>query len=333
MNGKPTARTVVIVALPWVQLLDVAGPLDVFAEANVQAGRAAYALFVAATEPGPIFSSSGVRLMPDRIIDRDLQEPIDTLLVAGCPNATEIPANANVVGWLRRRASRTRRFGSVCSGAFFLAAAGLLDGRRVTTHWAVADTLASKFPSVTVDKDAIYVIDGKLRTAAGVTAGLDLALALVEEDLGRETAMKVASQLVMFFKRPGGQMQFTRKGAAVPAGRAALQELQRWVAANPGLDHRVANLAKRMELSPRHFARLFRAEVGITPATWVEEARVNAARRLLEFGNEAPKQVAIRCGFADADTLRRAFARHVGVTPAEYRKQFAHMAEVPGQVP
>lgn len=330
MNAKPKPRTIVIVAVPGVQLLDVAGPLDVFAEANVQAGYPAYVLFVAAAEPGAIRSSSGVRLMPDRIIDRDFQEPIDTLLVAGCSNAAEVPADGSLVDWLRRRASRTRRFGSVCSGAFFLAAAGLLDGRRVTTHWAVADMLIRKFPSVTVDRDAIYVIDGKLRTAAGVTAGLDLALALVEEDLGRDTAMKVAGQLVMFFKRPGGQMQFTRKGAAVPAGRAALQELQRWVAANPGLDHSVASLAKRMELSPRHFARLFRTEVGITPATWVEDARVNAARRLLELGHEAPKQVAKHCGFADADTLRRAFVRHVGVTPAEYRKRFARIVGAAG---
>lgn len=325
MNVKPKPRKIVIVALPGVQLLDVAGPLDVFAEANVQAGHQAYALLVAAAEPGPIHSSSGVRLMPDRIIDRGFQESIDTLLIAGCPNAADGPADGMVIDWLRRRASKTRRFGSVCSGAFFLAAAGLLDGRRVTTHWAVADRLAEKFPSVSVDRDAIYVTDGKLRTAAGVTAGLDLALALVEEDLGREIAMKVASQLVMFFKRPGGQMQYTRKGEAVPTGRSALQELQRWVAANPGLDHSVASLAERMELSPRHFARLFRAEVGITPATWVEEARVNAARRLLELGSEAPKQVAMHCGFADADTLRRAFARHVGVTPAEYRKRFARI--------
>lgn len=326
MSAKPNPRTVVIVALAGVQLLDVAGPLDVFAEANVQAGHPAYVLFVAGAEPGPIRSSSGVRLMPDRIIDRGFQESIDTLLIAGCPNAADVPADGVVIDWLRRRTSKTRRFGSVCSGAFFLAAAGLLDGRRVTTHWAVADRLAEKFPSVSVDKDAIYVTDGKLRTAAGVTAGLDLALALVEEDLGRETAMKVASQLVMFFKRPGGQMQFSRKGEAVPAGRAALQELQRWVAANPGLDHSIASLAARMDISPRHFARLFRAEVGITPATWVEEARVNAARRLLELGHEAPKQVALHCGFADADTLRRAFARHVGVTPAEYRKRFARIS-------
>lgn len=216
MSAKPKPRTIVILALPGVQLLDVAGSLDVFAEANLQAGHEAYALLVAAAEPGPIRSSSGVRLMPDRIIDRSFEDNIDTLLIAGCPNAADLPANGMVIDWLRRRVSRTRRFGSVCSGAFFLAAAGLLDGRRVTTHWAVADRLAEKFPAVSVDKDAIYVTDGKLRTAAGVTAGLDLALALVEEDLGRETAMKVASQLVMFFKRPGGQMQFTRKGEAVP---------------------------------------------------------------------------------------------------------------------
>jgi transcriptional regulator GlxA family with amidase domain len=323
---KAKTKTVVIVALPGVQLLDVSGPLDVFAEANVQAGYPAYQLLVAAGNPGPIRSSSGVRLMPDKIIDRDIEEKIDTLLVAGCPNAAEVPADGAVVAWLRRRAPTARRFGSVCSGAFFLAAAGLLDGRRVTTHWAVAERLALRFPTVTVDQDAIHVSDGRLRTAAGVTAGLDLALALVEEDLGHEIAMNVASQLVMFFKRPGGQMQFSRKGEAMPAGRAALQELQRWVAANPAFDHSVANLANRMELSPRHFARLFRNEVGITPATWVEEARVNAARQLLERGHETPKQVAAHCGFADADTLRRAFARHVGVTPAEYRKRFARIA-------
>jgi transcriptional regulator GlxA family with amidase domain len=320
---RSKVKTIVVLALPGVQLLDVSGPLDVFAEANVQAGSEVYRLLVAACGPGPIRSSSGVRLMADRVIDRDIDEPIDTLLVAGCPNAAEVPARSVVVDWLRRCAPKARRFGSVCSGAFFLAAAGLLSGKRVTTHWAVAQQLARHFPDVTVDEDAIQVSDGPLRTAAGVTAGLDLALSLVEEDLGREIALKVASQLVMFFKRPGGQLQFSRKSEAAPAGRAALQELQRWVAANPEFDHSVASLAERMNLSPRHFSRLFRSEIGITPANWVEEARVNAARRLLEQGQAAPKQVAARCGFADADVLRRAFSRHVGVTPAEYRKRFA----------
>src|ERR1044072_2830166 len=215
MKAKARTKTVVIVALPGVQLLDVSGPLDVFAEANVQAGYEAYRLLVAAQQLGPIRSSSGVRVMPDMIIGRDTAEKIDTLLVAGCPNAAEVPADSSFVGWLRRRAPTARRFGSVCSGAFFLAATGLLDGRRVTTHWAVAEQLALSYPNVIVDQDAIHVSDGKLRTAAGVTAGLELALAVVEEDLGHEIAMKVAGQLVMFFKRPGGQMQFSRKGEAM----------------------------------------------------------------------------------------------------------------------
>jgi transcriptional regulator GlxA family with amidase domain len=323
-RGAPP-KAIALLALPGVQLLDVSGPLDVFAEANVQAGYEAYRLVVIATASGPIRSSSGVRVMPDRVIARDPDEPIDTLLIAGCPNAANVPPKSSVIEWLQRRAPKGRRFGSVCSGAFFLAAAGLLDGRRVTTHWAVAEQLARQFPRVNVDADAIHVSDGPVRTAAGVTAGLDLALALVEEDLGRDIAMRVASQLVMFFKRPGGQMQFSRKGEAVPAGRSALQELQRWVAAHPALDHGVANLARRMKLSPRHFSRLFRSEVGITPASWVEAARVSSARRLLEQGDRSPKQVAARCGFADADTLRRAFMRNVGVTPAEYRRRFARI--------
>jgi transcriptional regulator GlxA family with amidase domain len=315
-------RTVAIVAMPGVQLLDVSGPLDVFAEANVQARRNVYRPLVVAKTMGHIRSSSGVRLVPDLVIGDDTETKIDTLLVAGCPNAAEARPDMAVVEWLRRTAPCARRYGSVCSGAFLLAETGLIEGRRVTTHWAVAQQLARHHPAITVDVDAIHVRDGRLRTAAGVTAGLDLALALVEEDLGREVAMKVAAQLVMFFKRPGGQMQFSRKGEAVPAGRSALQEVQRWVAATPAADHSVASLAKRMELSPRHFARLFRSEVGITPAAWVKAVRVTAARRLLEDGQHTPKQVAALCGFADADTLRRAFARHVGVTPADYRKRY-----------
>jgi transcriptional regulator GlxA family with amidase domain len=318
-------RTIAIVAMPGVQLLDVSGPLDVFAEANVQAGAAAYRLRIVAGAPGPVRSSSGVRLVADRVIGEAADEAVDTLLVAGAPNAAEMRLDAAIVEWLRQTALAARRYGSVCSGAFFLAATGLLDGCRVTTHWAVAERLARRYPAIAVDEDAIHTRDGRLRTAAGVTAGLDLALALVEEDLGREIAMRVAAQLVMFFKRPGGQLQFSRKGETVPAGRSALQEVQRWVAANPAADHSVASLAQRMALSPRHFARLFRGEVGMTPAAWVEAARVAAARRLLEDGQDAPKQVAARCGFSDADTLRRAFARHIGVTPAEYRKRHARL--------
>ncbi len=315
-------RSVAILALPGVQLLDVSGPMDVFAEANVQAGRDAYRPFLVATRPGEIRSSSGTRLVPDQTIATPLRHSIDTLLVAGCPNAADMSPSATILNWLREVAAGSRRYGSVCSGALFLAAAGLLDGKRVTTHWAVANELAQAYPSVSVDPDAIHVRDGRVRTSAGVTAGLDLALALVEEDLGRDIAMKVAGQLVMFFKRPGGQLQFSRRGTALVAGRSALQEVQRFVAANPSSDHSVTRLAARSGLSSRHFARLFRSEMGVTPAAWVEAARVAAARRMLESGRDAPKQVAVRCGFANADTLRRAFVRHVGVTPAEYRKSY-----------
>ncbi len=309
--------------MPGVQLLDVSGPLDVFAEANIQAEYQAYRLAVAAKDPEPISSSSGVRLIPDLIISQGIEESIDTVLIAGSPNAAELRPDAVVTDWLRQIIPKVRRYGSVCSGAFFLAATSLLNGRRVTTHWAAADQLTAQYPDLILEKDAIYINDGPLRTAADVTAGLDLALSLVEEDLGSEVAKRVANQLVMFFRRPGGQMQFSRNREAALAGRAALQELQRWIAANPNFDHNIASLAQRLSLSPRHFSRIFHSEVGVTPATWIKEARVNAARRLLEQGQLAPKQVAARCGFPDADTLRRAFVRLVGITPAEYRKRFA----------
>jgi transcriptional regulator GlxA family with amidase domain len=313
------SKVIGVVALPGVQLLDVSGPLDVFAQANVEQGSEVYRMQVIACETGPIRSSSGARLLPDAVAPHPVGR-IDTLLVAGAPNAGNIDLSPNVLKWIRATAARSRRFGSVCTGAFVLAATGLLDGRRITTHWAAVDALISAYPSVQIDEDALYVRDGKLRTAAGVTAGLDLALALVEEDLGRDIARRVAGQLVMYFKRPGGQLQFSRKGETRPAGRSALQTVQRWVAANPELRHSIENMARHAGLSPRHFARLFHAEVGITPGAWVEATRVAAARHLLENGHDTPKLVAAKCGFANADTLRRIFRKHVGITPAEYRK-------------
>lgn len=323
-------RNIVLLAIEGVQLLDVSGPLDVFAEANVQAGFDAYCLSVAGLRRGPVRASSGARLLPDLVIEDDPEARrlprINTLLVAGSPHAGDAIADGMVLDWIRRVAPAARRYGSVCSGAFLLAEAGLLHGRRVTTHWASADRLAARFPDVSVDADAIHVRDGKLRTSAGVTAGLDLALALVEEDLGREVALRVASQLVMFFKRPGGQAQFSRRDAPAAASRSALQELQRWVAAHPAASHDVSSLAARIGISARHLSRLFQEEVGVTPAHWVEAARINAARQLLEEGHLAPKQVADECGFSSVDTLRRAFLRVVGVTPADYRKRHAREA-------
>lgn len=308
-----------MLAMPGVQLLDVSGPLDVFAEANLRVGRNVYELLVVSTER-EIRSSSGTRIVADHLIGRGELKQLHTVLVAGRPNAAQLEMDNRTITWLKKAARSARRYGSVCTGAFVLAEAGLLEKKRVTTHWAVADELARRFPSLTVDADAIHVRDGKVRTAAGVTAGLDLALALVEEDLGREVAMDVAARLVMFFRRPGGQLQFSRAGKAAPVGRSALQEVQRWIATEPAADHSVERLARRMGMSSRHFSRLFRHEVGMTPARWVEAARISAARDMLEQGGIAPKQVAALCGFANADTLRRAFARHVGVSPAEYRR-------------
>ena len=317
-------KTIAILALPGVQLLDVAGPMDVFAQANVEARRQAYELRVVACESGTIRSSSGVCLLPDLIAGKGEQQ-FDTFLIAGAPHAHSMLLNTKVLNWIRSTALKARRYGSVCTGAFALAATGLLNGRRITTHWAVAKELARVYPSVTVEEDSMYVRDRKLRTAAGVTAGMDLALALVEEDLGREVARLVAAKLVMFFKRPGGQLQFSRKGHTRPVGRSVLQEVQRWVATNPALPLNVKTLAAHAGLSPRHFARLFHSEVGITPAAWVEIARVAAARTLIEAESVAPKQAAAKCGFANADTLRRAFVKHVGITPAEYRKRHGHL--------
>ena len=314
-------RVIGILALPGVQLLDVAGPADVFAEANVQSGQTAYLPRVVAATAAPVICSSGLRILPDRVICFDEAMVFDTLLIAGAPHLSEGAADPALVAWLRAHAPASRRFGSVCSGAAMLAATGLLDGRRITTHWAVAELLAQRFPEVRIEVDALHVRDGPVRTAAGVTAGLDLALALVEEDLGREVAKKVASQLVMFFKRPGGQLQFSRRAEANPAGRSALQEIQRWVISNPGADASLPALAARAGLSARHFARLFRQELRVTPSVWVEGVRVDAARQRLEAG-ERPKQIAAACGFNDVDTFRRAFQRRVGVTPADYRRRY-----------
>jgi len=316
------SKIVAILALPGMQLLDVSGPLDVFAQANLEVGSQVYSLKVIACEAGPITSSSGARLLPDFVAGEPMGR-LDTFIVAGAPHASSMHFKSELLSWMRSCAGQSRRFGSVCTGAFALAAAGLLNEKRITTHWACVGQMVLQYPQVKVEEDALHVRDGKLRTSAGVTAGLDLALTLVEEDLGRDVAMRVASQLVMFFKRPGGQMQFSRKGGVVPSGRSVLQEVQRWVAASPGQPLGVEAMAAHAGLSPRHFARLFHAEVGVTPAAWVEATRVAAARALLEAGKDAPKQVAAKCGFANIETFRRAFTKHAGVTPADYRKRYA----------
>ncbi|MGZ8676474.1 MAG: GlxA family transcriptional regulator, partial [Solirubrobacterales bacterium] len=248
--------------------------------------------------------------------------PIDTLVVAGGFGVHEAVGDEALVRWLRSAAGRSRRVASVCSGSFLLARAGLLEGRRATTHWSSCEELARRHPEITVDPDPIFVHDGDVWTSAGVTAGMDLSLALVERDLGRETALAVARWLVLFLQRPGGQAQFSSHLAAQLADRAPLRELQSWIADNLDEDLRVEALADRAAMSPRNFARTFRREIGLTPAAYVEALRVERARQCLEQDSDPIERVADRCGFGTPETMRRAFARRVGIAPADYRARF-----------
>lgn len=315
-------KTVQILAVPGVQLLDVSGPLDVFAEVNQRMGRKIYQLEVVALDELKIVTSSGICLLAEQRLAQHTAMSVDTFLVAGAPDMAQFVPSETLLGAIRQRAINSRRFGSVCTGALLLAATGLLEGHRVTTHWAVADTLASRYPGIRVDADAIYVAEGPLRTAAGVTSGLDLALMMVEEDLGREVAMAVAGQLVMFFKRPGGQMQFSRLGKTSLSGRSALQDLQRWATGNLENVASVKSLADRLGVSTRHLNRVFSSEIGLTPGEWLEQEKINQARHLLESSELSPKQVAARCGYSSIDILRRAFQRQFNVSPAQYRTYF-----------
>lgn len=314
---------IAILAFPRVQMLDVAGPADVFAEAARQLGNPrAYQVQVIGTEDGMIKSSSGLRLMVDSTMSTH-RGAIDTLLVAGSSHVDDIAKNADLHAWLKRQAKTVRRVGSVCSGAFVLAAAGLLEGKRVATHWNGVERLASENPGATVEPDAIYVKDGNLYTSAGVTAGMDLALAMVEEDHGRELALKVARELVMFLKRPGGQSQFSTHLAAQTTKRSSIRDAQEYALANLRVDLSVPSLAARAGMSERNFARVFRTEAGVTPAEFVEMARIDAARRLVEASDVSLKRLADEVGYANVDGFRRAFIRRLGVAPRDYRKRFA----------
>jgi transcriptional regulator GlxA family with amidase domain len=249
--------------------------------------------------------------------------PLDTLIVAGGDGARGALADRALVRFVARAGERARRVCSVCTGAFVLAEAGLLSGRRATTHWASCAALAERHPDVLVQADPIFVRDGNVATSAGVTAGMDLALALVEEDLGPDVAREVARWLVLFLKRPGGQSQFSVPLSGPAASRPALRELQDWIPLHLDEDLSVEALARRALMSPRNFARAFRRELGTTPAAYVERLRVERARALLQSGEAPTKAVAAACGFANVETLRRAFQRRVGTSPAAYRQRFA----------
>lgn len=317
-----------VLAFPSVQALDVVGPLEVFGRTarwlREERGRPnpAYATLVIAPRRGPLASSSGYSLVADRALS-GLPERLDTLLVAGGPGIRELLDDRKLHAWLRAAQRRVRRFGSVCTGALLLARAGILDGRRATTHWRSCARLAAEHPKVMVEPDRIFVRDRGLYTSAGVTAGMDLALAMVEEDHGREVALSVARELVLFVRRPGGQSQFSAQLSAQLAERDAIRDLQAFAIEHPEANLSVPALARRAAMSPRNFARVFAHEVGATPGRWVEGVRIEAARRSMEEGRAGVKAVAEACGFGSREGLRRAFQRRLGIAPREYRQRFA----------
>jgi transcriptional regulator GlxA family with amidase domain len=322
-------RRVVIIAFPGLQTLDVVGPYEVFAGATRAArgsGRpGGYQITLASTSGRPIRAGSGVGLVTEALPDPS--ERIDTLVLPGGDQAQSARGDEVLLSWIRAAAPRCRRVATVCTGAFLAAEAGLLDGRRVTTHWASAEKLATEYPSLVVDPDPIYIEDGKYWTSAGVTAGIDLALALVQEDLGIEVAQTVARWLVMFLHRPGGQTQFASPVWVPRAERSTVRAVQTLVEAAPGGDHRLPALAAAAAMSVRHFARVFTAEVGETPGRFVERVRLEAARRDLETTNDTLDVIAVHCGFGTAETLRRVFQRRLSVAPDSYRRRFRVVAD------
>ncbi|MDJ0380040.1 DJ-1/PfpI family protein [Streptomyces sp. G-G2] len=321
----PTPHRVVIAVFPDVDLLDVTGPAEVFALANRESADNAYEVRLAGPEPGHVTTSAGVRLVVD-LTFAEVGAAVDTLLVPGAvdlrPDGPVPRVDPAVVEWIRATAPHARRVASVCVGAHLLAAAGLLDGRRATTHWSTAALLAAEHPRVEVDPDPIFVRSGRVWTGAGISACMDLALALVTEDLGEEMALAVARHLVMYLKRQGGQSQFSVPLSRPPGTRRDIDELCAYIADHLDGDLSAAALAARMCMSERHFARTFRRETGVGAAGYVEAARVEAARRLLETTDEPLERVAATAGLGSVETLHRAFRKQIATTPATYRRRF-----------
>ncbi len=326
MPTRQTPRQVAILAFPEVQSLDVTGPLEVFAGAQTlieAVGRddRGYEVSIVSLEGVPLRTSSGLQIIPNGSFSATPRR-LDTLIVAGGYGSHAASKDTATLEWIASASKRARRTASVCTGAFLLAAAGLLDARHATTHWSAAKELAKRYPRVQVDPEPIFLRDGPIWTSAGVTAGMDLALALVEEDLDRDAALAIARQLVLFLRRPGNQSQFSATLAAQEPQHEPLRELRRHIVENPATDLSVEALAQRAHMSPRHFARLFRAETGVTPARYVESIRLEAARRVLEDSARPVADVALKCGFGTPETMRRCFLRALGVGPAEYRRRF-----------
>lgn len=319
-----------VVTYEGAQTLDVVGPIEVFAAATRylrerQPDRSpAYSVEILADRAGPVRMGSGIGLVAERSY-RSVRGGIDTLIVSG-GSARTASADETLLRWLRRMEPKVHRLASVCTGAFILAAAGLLNGRRATTHWLSAGALRRDYPDITVEPDAIFVREGHIYTSAGVTSGMDLALALVEEDFGRDVALMVARLLVLFLKRPGGQSQFSSQLAVQMLPSGPLKALPEWILEHLGEDLSVERLASQVAMSPRNFARVFLKETGATPAKFVERSRIERARRVLEDSTVSIETVAVLCGFGSAERMRRTFQRHLGVVPQEYRRRFERAA-------
>jgi transcriptional regulator GlxA family with amidase domain len=317
-----------MLAYPDVQILDVVGPLEVFSRTarwlRDHAGRKspAYSVEIVGVERGPFRASSGLLLHAERGY-REVRGGLDTLLVAGGVGTEAAMRDRALLRWLEAQSRRVRRLASVCTGAFLLAEAGLLKGKRATTHWGSCDRLARTHPEIEIVPDALFVREGRLATSAGVTAGMDLALALVEDDHGRDVALQVARELVMFLRRPGGQSQFSAQLQVQFAGREPIREVQAYILEHPEADLSVPALARRVAMSPRNFARVFTREVGTTPARFTARARVETARRLLEDGPGDLKTVCDKSGLGSPEVMRRTFQRVVGIAPGRYRERFS----------
>jgi transcriptional regulator GlxA family with amidase domain len=325
---SPIARThrVVMLGYPDAQMLDVIGALEAFARSSLQLQQRgissvpAYSVEVVGLKAGSFATSSGIRLVAERAYH---QVPsADTLLIAGGLGCFKVMQDEAVLQWIRRLAPGVTRLGSVCTGALILARTGLLDGRQATTHWDDMEHLLQVGPSIKVQRDAIYVRDGKFYTSAGITAGIDMALAMVEEDWGQPVALATAQMLVMFLKRPGGQSQFSTHLAAQFSEDDKLKELQLWMLEHLDKDLSVPRLAARVAMSERNFARRFTQSVGMTPAAYVIKIRLEAARRKLEENDLQVAQVSRRCGFGTQETMRRTFVAELGVSPSDYRQRF-----------
>jgi transcriptional regulator GlxA family with amidase domain len=318
-SAPSPARTVVVVAFDGVRFLDVVGPLEVFAVANEQGDH--YVARVATPGGRDVITTTGSRLGADAALDDIDDDGLDTLIVAGSPDWSLL-VDEGVVAAVARLAPQARRVVSVCTGTFALAAAGLLKGRRAATHWRHAAALSTRFPDVDVDPEALFVRDGNVFTSAGIAAGMDLALALVEEDLGPDAARSAAKVLVVFLQRPGGQSQFSAWNTTRAVKNEPLRKILDEIALDPSGKHTLEAIAERANFSVRHVSRLFEDHLGMTPGAYIERVRLERARAMLEAGDEELLTVARRCGFGSVETLRRAFVRVLGVAPGAYRSRF-----------